>query len=157
MANIAILDQWRKKTLPVEITLPVPKKEIAAASGGGDFLREALLLYCALLQAHQNGHTIKKLDVVMKEISDFDLRLASDVLNTTTFKARYTLKLSWRFTKLLEGMQKQTGLQSENELLSRAVFVLWEAQEHMQLNGYIMLGKPGKKPEVIAATDFYQD
>jgi hypothetical protein len=157
MAEIATLDQWRKKTLSIEITLPVPKKKITAAMEDYDFLSEALKLYYALLQANQNGYTIKKLDAAMKEISDFDLRLTSDVSGTTKFTTRYKMTFGWRSVKRLDGMQKQTGSQSESELLSRAVFVLWEAHEHMQLDGYILLGKPGEKPEVISAKDFYQD
>jgi hypothetical protein len=157
MSQIAVLDQWRKKTMSVKITLPVPFKEINYAIGTSEFLRDALRLYDSLLLAHTAGYSMKMLDNSLKEIADFNLYLEKNISGSTSFTTTYKIGLNWRAGQQVLKMQTICGADSISECLSRATFVAWDAHQHIKANGYILIAKPHEKPTIIAADDFYED
>lgn len=53
-------------------------------------------------------------------------------------------------------MREMSGTESLDELVSKALHVLWATYEHMQQDGFMLLKKSDEAPQVISAEDFYE-
>ena len=156
MSKVTQLDHWRKRTIEPTVTTPVPMKELKALNDDQPVVDESLRIYMYLLLLHKQGYSMKMLDADMNEVSDFDLHLDADVSGTTKYRVKYTVKFGWKSEKHIEIMKKMSGALTTDELMSRALFVLWSAHQHISQDGFMLLRKAGEAPQTISASDFYE-
>jgi len=156
MSKISQLDHWRKRSISPTVTTPVPMKELKALNDDQPVVDEALRIYMHLLLLNQQEYSLKRLDADMNEVSDFDLYLSADVSGTTKYQTKYTVKFGWRTEQHIELMKKMSGAKTTGELISRAMFVLWSAHEHISKDGFMLMRKAGEAPQTISASDFYE-